>query len=219
MSTLAKGLETLLCNVGKTMGEVVDRLEQLRGGISEAALDRMSFSTIAWRASREDAEKHGSQLLNAEVENKRLCKEAEIILNSAGRNLTEALALVRQNLVAVVDRYTAAEAALAAATARAKEHSPANKTIREKVFHSNEGRCFYCEVLLLDAMFVPVDGTEPDRAFHVDHVVPKAHGGPDHLSNYVPSCAKCNSAKSDKPLVEFVHRMRPVLKVVGGTDK
>jgi hypothetical protein len=34
----------------------------------------------------------------------------------------------------------------------------------------------------------------------VDHVVPRLHGGPDHIDNYVLSCFSCNARKSWKLL-------------------
>lgn len=74
---------------------------------------------------------------------------------------------------------------------RTKAHRQTSEEIREKVWCITIGRCFYCN-----------EDIDRDN-FHVDHIVPKAAGGPDHLSNYVPACARCNSSKSDKPFAEF----------------
>ena len=38
---------------------------------------------------------------------------------------------------------------------------------------------------------------------HIDHVVPLSRGGRHSIGNLVPSCAKCNMAKSNKFLVEW----------------
>lgn len=57
---------------------------------------------------------------------------------------------------------------------------------RREVFLKGEGRCWYCETVLL------VD------SFHVDHVIPLAAGGEHTFENVVPSCRSCNSAKRDR---------------------
>lgn len=36
----------------------------------------------------------------------------------------------------------------------------------------------------------------PDVTLHVDHIVPRAHGGTDDPSNLVTACAPCNLGKS-----------------------
>lgn len=41
-------------------------------------------------------------------------------------------------------------------------------------------------------------GVDPDgKSWHIDHVMPKAHGGDDDDANLVLSCAACNMAKGD----------------------
>lgn len=37
----------------------------------------------------------------------------------------------------------------------------------------------------------------------VDHVIPRAHGGPDHISNFILACTACNFAKRDRDPVEW----------------
>ena len=44
--------------------------------------------------------------------------------------------------------------------------------------------------------------------FHVDHVVPLARGGADHLSNMQLLCPTCNRSKGTTPMEEFMHRER-----------
>lgn len=41
----------------------------------------------------------------------------------------------------------------------------------------------------------------PEVVLHVDHIVPKAEGGPDELENYVTSCGPCNLGKGARPLL------------------
>jgi 5-methylcytosine-specific restriction endonuclease McrA len=36
-----------------------------------------------------------------------------------------------------------------------------------------------------------------------DHLIPRARGGPDTISNQVPACATCNSSKGDRDAVEW----------------
>ena len=44
-------------------------------------------------------------------------------------------------------------------------------------------RCEYCQLPQASLPFV---------SFHVDHVVPRQHGGQDELSNLAWSCGRCN---------------------------
>jgi len=41
-----------------------------------------------------------------------------------------------------------------------------------------------------------------------DHVVPKADNGPDDRWNIVPTCRRCNEAKGDKYVYEWLPRER-----------
>ena len=50
-------------------------------------------------------------------------------------------------------------------------------------------RCYYCE----EAPFE-----------HIDHYVPLAKGGPHFMSNLRPSCASCNTSKSDRDPKEWM---------------
>lgn len=47
-------------------------------------------------------------------------------------------------------------------------------------------RCEYCRI---------IEGDEP-YAFHLEHIVPKKHGGDDDPSNLAWSCQSCNLGKS-----------------------
>jgi hypothetical protein len=46
-------------------------------------------------------------------------------------------------------------------------------------------RCEYCQ---LPEQFVPA-------AFHIDHVIPRQHGGSDEETNLCYSCSRCNLSK------------------------
>lgn len=57
--------------------------------------------------------------------------------------------------------------------------------LRQTVLERDHHTCAYC-------------GRE---ATTVDHVIAKANGGKDTLSNCVAACNECNGRKSDKPLI------------------
>lgn len=120
---------------------------------------------------------------------------------------------------------------LAELKARIREHAINSPEVRKKVWAMTNGHCAYCAVELTWER----KADEPHICFEVDHIVAKANGGPDHLSNYVPACAKCNGHKSGRPLFHFLNWReptdgarklcdaafgpdRPDLKVVGGTE-
>ena len=48
------------------------------------------------------------------------------------------------------------------------------------------GRCEYCQVHQDDLDFF---------TFHVEHIIPRKHGGSDHPRNLCPACPECNFAK------------------------
>jgi 5-methylcytosine-specific restriction endonuclease McrA len=54
--------------------------------------------------------------------------------------------------------------------------------LRDQVLKRDGGVCNYC-------------GNEATEA---DHVIPKAKGGQDILSNLVAACKRCNGSKSDR---------------------
>lgn len=85
-------------------------------------------------------------------------------------------------------------------------HNKADSKIRAYVLSKTNGQCVYCDAEL------------NQHDMHVDHIVPVVAGGPDHLTNYVPSCPSCNMSKSAHDPVLFVKKMRnniSFLKVVG----
>jgi hypothetical protein len=119
----------------------------------------------------------------------------------------------------VSEDLTAQRNRAAGLEARLREHSLSNPAVRDHVWNVTGGKCFYCQVELTRERCAE----EPHRCFHVDHLVAKSNGGPDHKSNYVPACHRCNVSKGAKPYVEFVLALEakcadPDLKVVGGTD-
>lgn len=63
--------------------------------------------------------------------------------------------------------------------------------IRDAVWKKTGGLCWYCSKRL-----TPGD-------FHIDHVQAFSLGGEDHIANLVPSCRRCNLAKSAINVQEF----------------
>lgn len=89
---------------------------------------------------------------------------------------------------------------------RHREHNPALPEVRARVLAMTDGRCAYCNSVISPGK------SDGNPEFVVEHVVPKSAGGPDHIANFVPSCAPCNSQKSAAHVVEFIR------KKVGGLN-
>ena len=68
--------------------------------------------------------------------------------------------------------------------ARRRPKGPAWKITRTMVLERDHHRCAYCSV----------------PAATVDHIVPRAEGGEDSLTNLVACCKSCNAKKADKML-------------------
>jgi 5-methylcytosine-specific restriction endonuclease McrA len=63
---------------------------------------------------------------------------------------------------------------------------------RQYVFEKFGRHCVYC-----GAVDVPLN---------LDHVVPRSRGGSNRVSNLVPACIRCNEAKGNRPVEEFLAR-------------
>jgi hypothetical protein len=59
-------------------------------------------------------------------------------------------------------------------------------TTRKAVAVRAGGRCEYCGL---------PESADPYAAFHLEHVVPKQHGGGDDIENLAWSCSRCNRRK------------------------
>ena len=105
------------------------------------------------------------------------------------------------------------ERKLAEVTSRLKEHAINNIEVRDAVWQITGGKCFYCDWGLAR---MPEDLGEHYREFHVDHIVARANGGPDHMSNYVPACASCNISKGAKSFIEFTRKRAQLTVIEGG---
>jgi len=66
-------------------------------------------------------------------------------------------------------------------------------TVNE-VYDKNDGYCWHCGKKLSFQNY----GKSGERgAWEIDHSIPLAQGGTDHLNNLVPSCIACNRSKQD----------------------
>lgn len=64
---------------------------------------------------------------------------------------------------------------------------------RRDIFAKCGGRCHYCAAPL-----------QLEGIWHVEHMLPRALGGDEHIANLVAACAPCNLGKRDRTAVEFV---------------
>ena len=71
--------------------------------------------------------------------------------------------------------------------------------VRERVRANQGRRCIYCGVTL------------SSLNYHVDHIYPIEHGGPDEESNMQATCGRCNSRKGVQTDQEFRNRYRSIL--------
>lgn len=83
---------------------------------------------------------------------------------------------------------------------RLREHNPSSPGLRANVLALTGGRCAYCDAEITS------DSSDGNANFVIEHIVPKACGGPDHFANYVPACSKCNAQKSAGHVLEFIQR-------------
>ena len=69
---------------------------------------------------------------------------------------------------------------------------PPYKTQKQTLFGVQEGICAGCKISF------------PFRNFTIDHIVPRARGGTDHVDNLQLLCNACNSVKGTKTQAEFM---------------
>jgi 5-methylcytosine-specific restriction endonuclease McrA len=68
------------------------------------------------------------------------------------------------------------------------------------IYDKNEGYCWHCDKKLA---FTNYGRVGEKGAWEVDHSIPVARGGTDHLNNLVPACIECNRSKQDLTSREF----------------
>jgi 5-methylcytosine-specific restriction endonuclease McrA len=72
-----------------------------------------------------------------------------------------------------------------------------SKDERRIVLLKYKGKCAYC------GCNVSLNGGGNTFKMHVDHIIPRAHGGRNNVRNYNPSCKPCNALKRDYSIEEF----------------
>lgn len=134
-------------------------------------------------------------------------------------NIEEALAKTHTSVAEMVGQVFGEIANLrddvSKLTARLQEHALHRPEVRARVLALTGGKCFYCDVELVEKIECEADGP---RHFHIDHVVSKSNGGPDHTDNYVPACRTCNIQKGDKSLLEFMAWRRALAAGLSAVD-
>jgi hypothetical protein len=210
-----KSANNLILGISTSAGETKDQICDAavrRNGAITSLIDPMPMEGMV-----KDV---GKLLISLSEEDFESRRQLSLMLRDAD-SASDALQEISEGFVklwnGIAEELKASRSQLAALADRAKFHAIHDERVREQVWAVTEGKCFYCEVAL-------VRGTEcqagDDRAnvFHVDHLVPKSAGGPDHLTNYVPSCQTCNISKSDKPVAVFMaSRRQPKLTLVASS--
>ncbi len=80
--------------------------------------------------------------------------------------------------------------------------------MRQKASRRQGGGCFWCNVDLAPAHLIL------DNSATGDHLLPRSKGG-QHHQNIVASCRKCNLARADQPLAEWLKRVKFRLEKAG----
>ena len=73
-------------------------------------------------------------------------------------------------------------------------------TLRAYVIHREDHRCIYCN-------------RKPSR-FTLDHIIPRSANGPTNPGNLVSACERCNKAKGNRPVEEYLRSRPKVLERV-----
>lgn len=68
------------------------------------------------------------------------------------------------------------------------------------VYDKNKGYCWHCDKRL---SFQSYGKRGARGAWEIDHSIPLAQGGTDHLNNLVPACISCNRSKQDLTSRQF----------------
>jgi 5-methylcytosine-specific restriction endonuclease McrA len=77
--------------------------------------------------------------------------------------------------------------------------------VREYLLEKWQRRCAYC--------------AKENVALQIEHIVPRAKGGSDRISNLALACEKCNRAKGTQDIAVFLKKKPEVLKCILATAK
>jgi 5-methylcytosine-specific restriction endonuclease McrA len=223
-SVAAQTLHNRLDKLIDSLAASEARVEDLRRDLGDASLQRHAALSNLLHSIPEPMRKRLQDLVLSGLSRDGILRNQigalELDLFTTKQELDESVAEFREVWNAQNEEFGEIKARLAAerhrVEERLKEHGISSPEVRAKVWAITDGRCIYCDVELTRER----DPNEPHRCFEVDHIVAKANGGPDHISNYVPSCSRCNCSKSDRSVFQFLRQRhaQPDLKVVGGVD-
>lgn len=73
-----------------------------------------------------------------------------------------------------------------------------NESDLNQIFDRTSGRCHICHKKLA---FKNYGKVEARAAWEVEHSIPQAKGGTDHLNNLYPACVSCNRSKGSSSTV------------------
>jgi 5-methylcytosine-specific restriction endonuclease McrA len=83
-----------------------------------------------------------------------------------------------------------------------KMPNPLNRrNMRDAVIERDGDSCYYCCKPKLKG-----------KGAHLDHIVPRKHGGTDSIDNLVLSCPKCNTQKQSSTLESYIARRLLAIK-------
>jgi 5-methylcytosine-specific restriction endonuclease McrA len=68
--------------------------------------------------------------------------------------------------------------------------------VADRIRARDHYRCVYCGVV------------EGDVRHHLDHIVPRCHGGLDEATNLIVACVRCNTSRKSMPLGEWARYAR-----------
>lgn len=75
------------------------------------------------------------------------------------------------------------------------------QTLIEDLIAKESGRCRYCSVEVRKNW---CEYVKHDDDATVDHIIPKSKGGANTMENYALACRRCNHAKGDRSVEEFL---------------
>jgi 5-methylcytosine-specific restriction endonuclease McrA len=221
-----------LAGLAQTISEADDRLQHAKRTFCQRALEHTATVARLRYVADGDQRQASIRLLIGDLAeacddvrsamNDAACDflSAEAEINRLHANLVEAwngqVSIHAEHLQEAKRETSLAHMQVRAMENRKREHAINSPEVRQKVWEITDGHCIYCDVEMVRER----DPSDPDRCFEVDHIVARSNGGPDHLSNYVPACHKCNTSKSAKSIFRFLvnRQALPGLRVVGGSE-
>lgn len=109
----------------------------------------------------------------------------------------------REKRIAEAIAYQAAHPEVVALTRNRRKAAVAFKVSQRdhrRLLVRFEHRCAYCRTEL------GAWGRDAPNSLQWDHVVPLSRGGADGPGNIVPACRNCNRSKSNRLLIDWIHR-------------